>query len=156
MQEAPEKAPVNGVKIAHSVVVVMESLAEVMEREMALIDKKDYNAMEDIRKEKLKMVRDYQTQMTVIAENDGVLKALPQATRQTLKEVGLKLAKVSQKNELALRAAITGTQALVQTIMSAARNQSKNMDSYSDPRKSPMMLGSYSPMCNPVAVNRTA
>lgn len=143
-------------KLAHNMLDIMESLVSVMEEELAVLGSGQYERMEDVRRDKMKIVRDYQINMTALVSEDSRIKTLAPPLRQKLKELGLKLAKVSEKNATALRSAINGTQAFLHTIMSAAQKQTKNMDSYIDPRKGRKALGSYSPTANPIAVDRTA
>ncbi|MDD3182258.1 MAG: hypothetical protein PHD48_05590 [Alphaproteobacteria bacterium] len=156
MKEVIEASDDKAAKLAQDILTLMESLVAIIEQENMLLDQKDYAAMELLRVEKMKMVRHYQQQMAAIGQNENQLKTLPQALRTKIRQVGLKLAQISKSNAVALKSAITGTQAFLQTIMSAAQKQSKNMDSYADPRKARALLGSYSPIANPVAVDRTA
>lgn len=145
------------VKLAEKVLDLMESLTTVMEQEIELLMSKDYAAMETIRKDKLRITKDYQIHMALIADNDNGLKSISGTLRGRLKEVGLKLARLSERNAVMLKSAITGTQAFLQTVMQAAQKQCRNMESYGDPRKTQAAtLGSYSPVVNPVAVDRTA
>lgn len=149
------KSP-DGEKLARAVLDIMRALIGSMELELALLEKKEYASMEPVRKEKAKLIRDYQMNMGIVAEHPEAIKNAPEEIRGALRQVGLKLAKTSERNAIVLKAAITGTQSLLQTIITAARNNNRPTECYADPRKDPLMLGSYSPKCAPVAVNRTA
>ncbi len=143
-------------KLAHSVLDIMESLVAVMEEEIMTLGQGDYARMESVRCEKMKIVREYQSNMTSLVGEENRVNMLSPPVKAKLKNIGLKLAEVSKKNASVLSSAIQGTQAFLHTVMSAAQKKSRNMDSYDDPRKSRYLSGAYSPTANPVAVDRTA
>lgn len=144
------------IKLAQAVEKVMESLASIMDQETALLAKQNVDGLNALREEKTRLVRDYQLNISVLAQKPELLKEAPADVRDRLRKVGVALEVATKQNALKLQAAISTTQALVQTVIDAARDGTKHTDCYSDPRKSPLMLGSYSPLCLPVAVNRTA
>lgn len=151
-----EKQKEEGSKLALAMLQVMESLSNVMDYEVELLNRHDYATLSGLRQEKVKLVRDYQLGINKLAANPDLFSQTEKGLRQKLQQEGRRLEDVSRRNAEGLSVAIRATQSLVQTVMDAARSQSQSNECYSDPRKSPLMLGSYSPTCMPVAVDRTA
>ncbi len=143
-------------RLATALVGLMRSLAETMEDEMDCLKKNDMAGVENLRETKARLVRDYNTNVKLLAQKPDYLRDAPEEMRTTLRVYNNKLEDATQRNAAALRSAIGATQRLIETIVDAARHEIKKSDVYSDPRKMVNMLGSYSPICEPVAVKRTA
>ncbi len=143
-------------KIAVGLLNLMTALSGVMDSEVEVLRRQDYACLNGLRQEKAKLVRDYQLSMGVLSEHPELLKGTSPETKETLRQEGLRLKIASSRNAEGLNAAITATQSLIHTVIDAARGQIMKQEGYEDPRKNPLMLGSYSPMCSPVAVDRTA
>lgn len=143
-------------RLAAAVLGVMESLIKVMGEESACLARQDIATINMLREQKTKLVREYQININTLSSRPELLKETPDDIRTRLRTIGQKLDMTAQKNALDLKAAMNATQIMIQTIVDAAREKNKKNDCYTDPRKSPMMLGSYSPVCDPVAVDRTA
>lgn len=143
-------------RLATALVGLMRSLAETMEDEMDCLKKNDMAGVENLRETKARLVRDYNTNVKLLAQKPDYLRDTSEEMRTTLRVYNNKLEDATQRNAAALRSAIGATQRLIETIVDAARHEIKKSDVYSDPRKMVNMLGSYSPLCEPVAVNRTA
>lgn len=142
--------------MAQAVLGVMEALTEVMNRETALLERQDMAGIGALRVEKTRLVRDYQQNVTTLAQRPDLLKQAAEPVRDRLRVAGESLAEATQRNAIELQAAMSATQSLIQTVVDAAREKTKMTECYGDPRKTPLMLGSYSPVCPPVAVDRTA
>ena len=143
-------------RLATALVGLMRTLAETMEDEMDCLKNNDMAGVENLRETKARLVRDYNTNVKLLAQKPDYLRDAPEEMRTTLRVYNNKLEDATQRNAAALRSAIGATQRLIETIVDAARHEIKKNDVYSDPRKMTNMLGSYSPICVPVAVNRTA
>jgi FlgN protein. len=143
-------------RLATALVGLMRSLAETMEDEMDCLNKNDMAGVENLRETKARLVRDYNTNVKLLAQKPDYLRDAPEDMRTTLRVYNNRLEDATQRNAAALRSAIGATQRLIETIVDAARHEIKKNDVYTDPRKMTNVLGSYSPTCVPVAVNRTA
>ncbi len=150
-----EKTEKDTTKMAQTLERLMESLAGVMEKEMKFLDAKKLEDVAALREEKAQLVRDYKNNITILSNQPELLKGAPEEMRVRLRLVGEKLADLTGRNALMLRAAISSTQSLIQTVVEAARAGMKTHDSYDDPRKVSSNLGGYSPVCDPVAINKT-
>ncbi|MFA6280804.1 MAG: hypothetical protein WC612_08500 [Bdellovibrionales bacterium] len=154
-KETTDDAP-DGARLTVAVLSVMEALSRVMDQETDLLKKQDFEALVEVRAEKAKWMRDYRASIASLTQKPDLLKTVTTEERLRLRRSGEVLAVSAMRNAADLQAAIGATQALVQTIISAAREQNKTNECYVDPRKTPLLLGSYSPLCTPVAVSRTA
>jgi flagellar biosynthesis/type III secretory pathway chaperone len=143
-------------RMASALLGLMKSLTDAMETEMTFLEKQDISGIENVRELKARLVRDYNNNVKLLAQRPGLLHEAPPEMRASLRASNERLEQVSQRNAEAIKAAIGATQSLIETIVDAARRETKRTDCYSDPRKLANVLGSYSPLCPPVAVNRTA
>jgi len=148
---APQVEPT---KIAEAAMGLMLTLTQVMDKEITLLKDREYVEMEALRTQKARLIREYQVQHQMLGQNPDLLKQAPLAVRERLVKTAGAFAQATERNAKELKAAVMATQSLLQTIMRAARKENRKTDCYGDPRKDPMMLGSYSPMCDPVAVSR--
>lgn len=135
---------------------LMSSLSETMEVEIEYLDRHDIASIESLRETKARLARDYQNNVTLVEGRPELLRGASEALREELRQESVRLDAVTRRNAAAIKAAIGATQTLIETVVDAARREIKKTDAYSDPRKMTNILGSYSPLCTPVAVNRTA
>jgi len=143
-------------KLARAVEENMKSLSVLMNDELHFLEQQDMAGLLALREEKAKLVREYQEHMAIIIRRPALLKEAPDDVRARLKLSGQTLSEVAQRNAVKLKSAIKATQGLLQIILDAAREGLKTTDCYTDPRKKVTMRSAYSPLCTPVAVNRTA
>lgn len=155
-QPKTENLAVDSTRMAGALMGIIESLTQTMEVEIECLSKQDFTGIETVREQKARLVRDYQNNVNILAARPDFLHSAPEDVRRKLRAGNEKLEDISQRNAAALRAAIGATQTLIHTVIDAVRKETKETDCYSDPRKMANMLGSYSPICKPVAVNRTA
>jgi flagellar biosynthesis/type III secretory pathway chaperone len=153
------KKPVPGVQpppLVEATLNVMTELAQVLGEEIKLLKKNDVTAIRELLRRKSKLVINYQSNMKSIAANPDLVKQASAGMRARLKTSGLRLAEVTERNATVLVGAVTGTQRLIQHIIKTVKEEALPKKGYSDPRMAHMELGTYSPTCLPVAVNRTA
>lgn len=155
MNQPHANTPATPPKMAETLLALMQALTAVLDEETVLLGKQDFAGVEALRERKARLARDYQVDIKTLAQKPDLLKAEPDAIRAKLRAMGENLAEATQRNATILKAAIGATQALVQTVMDAALKETKKNRGYTDPRKTPLMLGAYSPLCEPVAVSRT-
>ncbi len=135
---------------------IIDELTVLLSNEIQLLKQQDVSGIQALLRHKGRLVMNYNTNMKSIIAQPNLLQQSSQEMRNRLKEAGTKLAKATELNAAALRAAAMATQNLIQTIVGLARDEVLPKNSYADPRTAHMMLGAYSPMCPPVAINHTA
>lgn len=151
-----DKNPANADPVLEATLLVINELSSVMNEEIQLLDNQDMEGVQNLLRRKGRLVVNYQANMKSIAAQPDMLKQAPEIMRINLKEAGTKLAEITEKNATAIRHAAMATQNLIHTIVGFARDEVLPKNSYADPRNGHLALGSYSPTCPPVAVNRTA
>jgi len=151
-----KKAEEKGARLAVSLSSVMSALMRVMEDENRCLKRRDMNTLKNLQSEKAKWMREYRGVMNSLAATPSALAGLEDAEREKLKGIGKAFSAIGGENVALFKAAVLATQSLVQMVMDNAREHNKTSPCYADPRKTPLMLGSYSPVCDPMAVNRTA
>ena len=154
MQTETAVANVEPEKMADALIGIMGSLTKVMDQEIDLLKQRNYKAMNDVRTQKVRLLRDYYLQHQILGQNPDILKLAQQDKRVKLRTMADHFAQATDRNARELKAAVTATQSLLQTIMDSARRENRRSECYVDTRKDPFMLGSYSPVCDPVAVSR--
>lgn len=135
---------------------IMVKLALMMDEETQLIKSRNLEALGGLREKKARLARDYQINIETLARRPELLRDVPIEKRARMKVMGQKLDEATRRNVVVVEAALGATRALVQTVIDAAKKNARVTDSYTDPRKSPLLLGSYSPTSEPLAINRTA
>jgi F0F1-type ATP synthase membrane subunit b/b' len=93
--------------------------------------------------------------MKAISAEPDLVKKLPAEAKDTLKDVAQKLAQATEKNALALRAAVSATQQLIQNIVAMVKVEMSAGKSYKNMATAHLTLGTYSPTCPPVSVSRS-
>src|SRR5262249_18767146 len=110
----------------------------------------------DLLKRKQRLAVDYRASIKSLAMQGDLLKQLPEDLRQKAKAASQRLSESSDRNSKCLRSAITALQRLIQTIVAIVKDEVLPKSTYVNPKDFKATLGSYSPLCKPVAVSRTA
>jgi hypothetical protein len=131
-----------------------EKLVKVLEDEIPLMRTDDIEAHKYLLHEKQRLSIDYMTHLKSIAQRPDMLKELPDDKRTALRASGERLKAATEKNALELRAASVATQRLIQSIVSAVREQVLPKQGYSH-TASQSSSTHYSPTCKPVAFSET-
>jgi hypothetical protein len=135
---------------------LMEELIQIMVQEADLVNGRKRTEHAELLKRKQRLTVDYRAGMKSIAAQPEMLKELPEGTRRSLREVAQKLADVTDRNARMLRTAVMATQRLIQSIVSIVKQEAFTKTGYVNPKTAHLMLGTYSPVCKPVAVVKTA
>ncbi len=135
---------------------LMDELAKVMSDEIELVTKYDVSGIKETGLRKNRLVMDYQSKLKVLAAQPEILEKAAPEFLQRLKASGARLAEVTERNARAIRTAAECSQRLLNHIIKQVKDEALPKQGYDDPRKSALMLGSYSPTCRPVAVSQTA
>ncbi|HBM90881.1 MAG TPA: hypothetical protein DD400_03265 [Rhodospirillaceae bacterium] len=141
-------------KFSQDLAGVMRSLTEIMEEENRLLGKKDLKGLEKLTQKKMQLVGACQKYRTMLIDNPDVLKKMDGLMRVQLGAMRKDCLLIAKKNESAVGGALQATQNMVETIVNAAVKETKKTDGYKDPRKKHLELGTYSPVCTPVAFSR--
>lgn len=144
------------VSLAEAMLANMSELAALLGEELAMIEKQDVSAIKELMRRKNQLVMNYQANMKAVAAQPDLLKQIPVERRAKLKEAGIRLSAVTERNALKLKAAAQATEQLLQNVMCLVRKEVVVKNSYANPRTAHMALGTHSPTCPPVAFNRTA
>ena len=142
--------------LAEAVLVVMHELTEVLSEEIKLLETQNIVGIQTLLGRKHKLLMTYQSNMKVIVAHAYLLTQLKEEVRARLKMAGLKLAEIAERSKLVLQAASIATQNLVQHIIGLVRDEAMPVQGYVNTRRVMNSTNKYSPICPPVAVNRTA
>lgn len=144
------------VKMIEGTLLVMNELVQLMGREIELVMERRFEEHKELLIRKQRLTMDYRTNMKTLSSQVDLLKQLPPEVIQAMKVAGQKLADVSERNAKFLRGAVMATQRLIQNVVSIVKQEVLPKPAYSNPNKTTLEAGLYSPTCKPVAVNRTA
>ena len=111
---------------------------------------------EIVRQRKQRLTVDYRAGLKSVAAQPEELKNLPPDVRSALKASAQRLSDATERNARMLRTAVLATQRLIQNIISIVRKETLAKPGYVNPNTAHLALGTYSPVCKPVAISRTA
>lgn len=134
---------------------MMNELTQIMVQENDLVIQRRNKEHKALLQRKQRLTMDYHASMKTLASQPETLKQLPEDFRQILRTSSRKLADAAERNARLLRSAVVATQRLLQNIIAMVKLEALPKQSYKNPQTSHLQLGSYSPTCKPVAVNRT-
>lgn len=135
---------------------LMNELSQVMSQEAELVNGRKQLEHAALLKRKQRLTIDYRSGMKSVAAQPEMLKGLPEDIRTSLRVAAQKLSDVTDRNARMLRTAVMATQRLIQSIVSIVKKEALTKPGYSNSKTAHMALGTYSPVCKPVAVSRTA
>lgn len=151
----PNKAkPLDGIPGVTAMIKLMTELAGIMDQEIVLVNGRQQPEHAVLLKRKQRLTLDYRAGMKSLSAQ-GVLKQLPQELHESLKSAAMNLSEASDRNAKTLRTAVLATQRLVQNIVSIVKQEALTKPGYINPTTAHLALGTYSPTCKPVALNRT-
>lgn len=139
-----------------SMITLMNELSDVMGQEAELVNTRKQQEHAVLLKRKQRLAIDYRSGMKSIAAQPDVLKSLPEEIRLSLRSSAQRLADSADRNGRMLRTAVMATQRLIQSIVSIVKKETLTKTTYANPKTAHLALGTYSPMCKPVAIVRTA
>lgn len=154
--KAIEAEKAAAIAFAEATIRVIEELVQIMSEEPELISARKNNEHKELLQRKQRLTMDYRANIKTIAAEPEMVKLLPDDVRASLKSSGQKLSEISDRNAKFLRGAVMATQRLIQNIVSIIKQEVLPKTGYTNPTDIQSTLGSYSPLCKPVAVSRTA
>lgn len=155
-KDKPGDAVVVATKAVKGMLVMVDELVQLMEKEVILVEKRKIEEHAVLLKRKQRLAIDYRASVKALMLQPDILKQIPADLRAKAKVAMQKLSDASERNAKILRAAITAVQRLIQTIISLVKDEVLPKGSYANPNASNRLMGTYSPICKPVTVNRTA
>ncbi len=156
MSKATTTAATTTISPIDAVMKIMKELAVVMQDELQMVKKQDLAGIQELRRRKSRLILDYQAHMRTFASQPDLLKETSPDILKKLKTAGTDLDNATQENAVALKAAVNGTQRLINNIIRYIKKEALPEKGYTNPNTAHQALGVYSPTCPPVAVNRTA
>jgi flagellar biosynthesis/type III secretory pathway chaperone len=144
------------ITLVEATIVLMNELVQLMSAEIDILTERKMEEHKELLKRKQRLTIDYRANMKSIAIQPDLFKKIPDDLRAAAKVAAQKLADMSDRNAKFLRGAVMATQRLIQTIVSIVKQEVIPKSGYSNSAIAHLHLGSYSPTCKPVAVNRTA
>ncbi len=142
------------VKTIKRMIEITDELASIMIEEEKLVQARETKKHEELLKRKQRLTLDYRTSIKIFALKPDLLKDLPSDLRQAARANAKKLSAVAQRNANYLRGAILAGQKLAQTVIDIIRQEKLPKIGYANPMTAKLALGTYSPTCKSLAVNR--
>jgi hypothetical protein len=139
-----------------STIRLMNELAQIMLDEDGLLRARKIDEHRELLKRKQKAALEYRANMKSISTDPDMLKRAPADLRAAARAAGQKLADVSDRNAKLLRGSITAVERLLRDVVRMIKDKTLKPVAYANSKTAHMQLGTYSPTCKPVTVNRTA
>ena len=155
-QPAAKAKPTGPAAGVVAMIGLMDELSQIMSQETELVSARKQPEHAALLKRKQRLTVDYRAGLKSVAAQPDELKKLPPQLRATLKVSAQRLAEASERNARMLRTAVLATQRLIQNIISIVRKETLTKPGYTNPNTAHLALGTYSPVCKPVAISRTA
>lgn len=156
---ASQPAATSPAKVAEEtltrIVTMIEEIIAVMDEEVPLVEGRKRAEHAELLKRKQRLTMDYRASLKTIAFNPDIVKAAPAELRAKARDAADRLAEATTRNARILRAIMTASQRLVQSIIALVKNEVMPKAGYANMHAG-QSLESYSPMCKPVTVFKTA
>jgi flagellar biosynthesis/type III secretory pathway chaperone len=136
-------------------IVLIDEIVTVLEEEIPLIETRKHKEHAELLKRKQRLTLDYRANLKSLIAEPELLKQLPESLRAKARIAAERLAEASGRNARALRAVITASQRLVQSIVAMVKDEVLPQTAYTNVQAG-HMAGSYSPTCKPVTIFKTA
>ncbi|MBI1273670.1 MAG: hypothetical protein GC131_06270 [Alphaproteobacteria bacterium] len=131
----------------------IDALVDVLDAEPALLAKRALEDHKDLLHRKQQLMLDYNADLKALAQTPATFAALPDKARTQLTEANSKLSGAVQRNQMALKVALTATERLVQSIIKTVRDEAQPKQSYANLQHQGGVA--YKASIKPVAFNHT-
>ena len=145
----PETASVT--HLLTRIIDLIDDLVAVMEEEITLVEKRDRLAHAELLKRKQRLTLDYRASLKTFILEPDLLRKVPDVLRTKARAAGNRLAEASGRNARVIRAIMTASQRLVQSIVAIVKDEVLPSSGYTR-----VQTGSYSPTCKPVTIYKSA
>lgn len=136
------------------VTALIDEIAALMNEEIPLIEGRKREEHAELLKRKQRLTLDYRASIKAIIMEPNLLRQVPDEIRQKARRAADKLAEASERNARTLRAVMTASQRLVQSIVSMVKDEVLPKPGYKN-FGAGHMAGGYSPTCKPVTVYKS-
>ena len=102
---------------------LMNDLVSIMEQEITVVEERLNDQLPELVSRKQRLLVDYQAEFKAATARPEWLAQLPTTQKTMLQKAGLVLQEVSERNGRIVKAAMVGTQRLLQGIMSSVRDE---------------------------------
>ena len=110
--------------------ILMEDLADLLDDETDAVARHDFARFAELQAEKVDMATEYQGLISRLQKRQAELKELPEQIREALAAASSRLDEAVEENERQIDAARRGTNAIIDTIIEAARKSVAPNDAY--------------------------
>lgn len=131
---------------------IVNSFSQLLQAENEALEKFDLAKVSELYEQKSKTVTAYRNMVAYFIKNQESLKALPEADRNTLRDISQQLDELIRKNDILLKTKMQTNKMVMDSIVNIAKvTNNANSTSYGS-------QGKYSPLdnnSNALTVNRT-
>jgi hypothetical protein len=131
---------------------IVSSFSQLLQAENEALEKFDLAKVSELYEQKSKTVTAYRNMVAYFIKNQESLKALPEADRNTLRDISQQLDELIRKNDILLKTKMQTNKMVMDSIVNIAKvTNNANSTSYGS-------QGKYSPLdnnSNALTVNRT-
>ena len=136
------------------IVALIDEIIAVMEEEVPLVESRKCAEHAELLKRKQRLTLDYRASLKAFVLEPELLRQVPEDLRAKARLAADRLAAASERNARVLRALMTASQRLVQSIVTIVKDEFLPKSGYGHVLPG-QGSGSYSPTCKPVTVYRT-
>ena len=137
------------------IIALIDELVAVMEEEVPMVEGRKRAEHAELLKRKQRLTLDYRASIKAIILDPTLLNQVPDNLRVEARKAADRLAEASNRNSRIIRAVMTASQRLVQTIVAMIKEEVLPKSGYSN-KQTGQSGGGYSPICKPVTIFKTA
>jgi hypothetical protein len=137
------------------IIALIDEIIILMNEEIPLVEGRKRSEHAELLKRKQRLTLDYRASLKAIVLDPNMLRQVPEELRLKARDAANRLAEASGRNARTLRAIMTASQRLVQSIVALVKEEVLPQIGYSN-MQAGHSVGSYSPTCKPVTVFRSA
>jgi hypothetical protein len=136
------------------IIVLIDEIVALMDEEIPLVEGRKREQHAELLKRKQRLTLDYRASLKAVVMEPNLLREVPEDLRSKARAAAERLAEASGRNARALRAIMTASQRLVQSIVAIVKDEVLPKPGYNNISASAM--SGYSPTCKPVTIYKTA
>jgi hypothetical protein len=149
------KTELNGTALLVTRIIgLIDEIIAVMDEEIPLVENRKREEHAELLKRKQRLTLDYRASLKAVVLDPEMLKQIPEEIRARARDAANRLAEASNRNAVAIRAVMTASQRLVQSIIAIVKGDKLPMTNYTNFAAG--AAGGYSPTCKPVTIYQTA
>ena len=155
----PALTPTQAASVASDIltriIALIDEIVKMMEEEIPLVESRKRAEHAELLKRKQRATLDYRASLKTIVMQPDLLRQAPEELRLKARDAGRRLAEACERNARTLRAVMTASQRLVQSIVSLVKQEVLPTTGYTNVQSSKSSQ-SYSPTCKPITVFKSA